>query len=290
VECQSYHTNCVTPGDIEVEATMTDLLKLLCVLAHPDDESLGTGSILARYGAEGVQTTLITATRGERGWPGDEAHNPGLASLGCLREGELRAAAQVLGLHEVSFLDYCDGDLDQVDASEAIGQIASQVRRIQPDVVVTFDPYGSYGHPDHIAISQFTTAALVTAASPDFDDPNGRPPYQVAKLYYMVETTTTAALYEKVFGQLVKSIDGRKRGTVAWPEWAITTRIDARSQWQRVWQAILCHRSQLPQDETWPGLTPYEHELLWGQPAFYRVYSLVNGGRQLEDDLFAGLR
>lgn len=269
---------------------MTHLLKLLCILAHPDDESLGTGGILAKYAAEGVQTTLITATRGERGWLGDEKHNPGLAALGRLRQGELRAAARVLGLHEVIFLDYCDGDLDQVDASEAVTKIASLVRRIQPHVVVTFDPFGSYGHPDHIAISQFTTAALVTAASPHFDDPNGRPPYQVAKLYYMVETTETAALYEKMFGQLEMTIDGQKRGTTPWPEWAITTRIDARNHWQRVWQAILCHRSQLPERENWPGLTCFEHELLWGQPAFYRVHSLVNGGRQLEDDLFAGLR
>jgi LmbE family N-acetylglucosaminyl deacetylase len=269
---------------------MTHPLKLLCVLAHPDDESLGTGGILARYAAEGVQTSLITATRGERGWRGDEADHPGLTALGRLRKSELGAAARVLDLSEVVFLGYCDGDLDQADSSEAIARIASEVRRIRPDVVVTFDPYGSYGHPDHIAISQFTTAALIAAASAHFDEPNGRPPHQVAKLYYLVETAAAMALYQKLFGELIMTIDGQKRGIAPWPEWAVTTRIDARSYWQCVWQAALCHRSQLPVAETGPRLLPDEHEQLWGYSAFYRVYSLVNGGRQLEDDLFAGLR
>ena len=92
---------------------MTETLKLMCILAHPDDESLGTGGILAKYAAEGVETYLVTATRGERGWMGDEKDDPGLEALGRLRTGELQAAAQVLGLREVNFLDYIDGDLDR---------------------------------------------------------------------------------------------------------------------------------------------------------------------------------
>jgi hypothetical protein len=77
---------------------MNEARRLLCVLAHPDDESLATGGILARYAAEGVATYLITATRGERGWQGDPRADPGSEALGQLREAELRAAAQVLGL------------------------------------------------------------------------------------------------------------------------------------------------------------------------------------------------
>ena len=76
---------------------MTDTLKLMAVLAHPDDESLGTGGILAKYAAEGIETSLVTATRGERGWFGDEREYPGLEALGQIREAELRAAAEVLG-------------------------------------------------------------------------------------------------------------------------------------------------------------------------------------------------
>lgn len=80
---------------------MAKRLKLMCVLAHPDDESLGTGGTLAKYAAEGIETYLVTATRGERGWKGDEQDNPGLEALGKTREAELLAAARVLGLREV---------------------------------------------------------------------------------------------------------------------------------------------------------------------------------------------
>ncbi len=76
-------------------------LRLMCILAHPDDESLGTGGTLARYAAEGIETYVITATRGQRGWFGPPEENPGLAALGQLREAELRAAAQALGRQRV---------------------------------------------------------------------------------------------------------------------------------------------------------------------------------------------
>src|SRR4051812_28664308 len=120
-------------------------LGLMCILAHPDDESLGTGGILARYAAEGVATSLITATRGERGWQGNPAAYPGSHALGQMREAELRAAAHVLGLREVAFLDYQDGELDRAHPAEAIGRLVAHVRRLRPDVVVTFDPTGLYG-------------------------------------------------------------------------------------------------------------------------------------------------
>ena len=85
---------------------MADTLKLMAVLAHPDDESLGIGGILAKYAAEGIETFLVTATRGERGWFGDEREYPGLEALGQIREAELRAAAEVLGIRGVDFLGY----------------------------------------------------------------------------------------------------------------------------------------------------------------------------------------
>ena len=90
---------------------MENPLKLMAILAHPDDESLGLGGTLAKYASEGVEVHLLTATRGERGWPGPEEENPGLAGLGQIREAELRAAADVLGIRQVNFLDYVDGDL-----------------------------------------------------------------------------------------------------------------------------------------------------------------------------------
>src|SRR6185369_14573015 len=143
---------------------MTAALRLMCVLAHPDDESLGTGGILAKYASEGVATYVVTATRGERGRFDDTGVSPGPAIVGRAREAELRAAAAALGVREVAFLDYLDAQLDRADPNEAVEKIAAHIRRVRPHVVVTFDPFGAYGHPDHIAISQFTTAAIVRAA------------------------------------------------------------------------------------------------------------------------------
>ena len=90
---------------------MDEQLRLMCVMAHPDDESLGVGATLARYRAEGVEIHLVTATRGERGWFGAPDGNPGLEELGKVREAELREAARVLGLASLAFLDYIDGEL-----------------------------------------------------------------------------------------------------------------------------------------------------------------------------------
>src|SRR5690242_15593916 len=179
---------------------MTDRLKLMAVLAHPDDECLGNGGILAKYAAEGIETYLVTATRGERGWFGSERDNPGLEALGRIRETELHAAAEVLGIRHVDFLDYIDGDLDAVNPSEAVAKIAGHLRRVKPQVVVTFGQYGGYGHPDHIAISQFTTAAIVRAADPNWTDHSGLAPHCVSKLYYMAETEQLFAVYQSVFG------------------------------------------------------------------------------------------
>ena len=139
-------------------------LKLMAVLAHPDDESLGFGGTLAKYSAEEVETYLITATRGERGrfFSPDRKTEP--AEVGRVREAELRAAAAVLGVRDVFMLGYPDGAVDQVDAATAIAAIVQKIRRVRPHVVVTFGPDGAYGHPDHIAISQFTTAAIVCAS------------------------------------------------------------------------------------------------------------------------------
>lgn len=270
---------------------MNNTLRLMAVLAHPDDESLATGGILARYAAEGVETYLITATRGERGWFGEPEAYPGPEALGRMREAELRAAAEVLGLQEVSFLDYVDGDLDQADPNEAIAKITAHLRRVRPQVVVTFDPNGLYGHPDHIAISQFTMAAIVAAADPGYQGPGaGLAPHRVDKLYYRTFRAAEVAAYQAAFGDLVMNIDGVERRPAAWASWAITSRIDTLRYWRRVWQAIACHRTQLPGYEALRALPDEAHKNLWGMQTYYRAFSLVNGGRQIEDDLFAGLR
>src|SRR5207247_3202891 len=195
---------------------MANQLKLMCILAHPDDESLGNGGILAKYAAEGVETYLVTATRGERGWFGVESEYPGLEALGKIREAELLAAAGVLGIRRVDFLDYLDGDLDQAHPAEVTAKIVGHVRRVKPDVVVTFAPDGSYGHPDHIAICQFTTAAVVAAADPGYADPGELAPHRVSKLYYMVLSQALADAYLAAFGDIRLPVDGIVRHAGVW--------------------------------------------------------------------------
>jgi LmbE family N-acetylglucosaminyl deacetylase len=269
---------------------MVDKLKLMAILAHPDDESLGNGGMLAKYAAEGIELHLVVATRGERGWPGKEIDHPGLEALGKMRESEVRAAADVLGIHNVHFLDYIDGDLDTVHPAEVIAKIVGYLRQVRPDVVVTFGQYGGYGHPDHIAISQFTTAAIVEAANPASLYYRDSAPHSVSKLYYMAETEEVFAVYQAVFGDLVMHIDGVKRSIVTWPGWSVTTRIDTWNYWRTVARAISCHQTQVPAYHVLEYLSQEQREILWGTQSYYRAFSVVNGGRQVEEDMFEGLR
>lgn len=86
------------------------------------------------------------------------------------------------------------------------------------------------------------------------------------------------------------TVDGQERRVHGWPEWVITAHIDTRRYWRQTWDAIACHRTQLPGYESLRALPDDVQEYLWGEQTFYRVYSLVNGGRAIERDLFEGLR
>jgi len=251
----------------------------MCVLAHPDDESLGTGGVLAKYGGEGVVTYVVSATRGERGRFDDSGQSPGPEVVGRAREAELRAAADVLGVHEVILLDYHDGALDEAPAGQAAEAIAVHIRRIKPHVVVSFDPYGAYGHRDHIAISQLTTAAIVRAADT----------HRVTKFYYFVTGAEKWAAYQAAFKTMTSKVDGTVREATAWPDWAITTIVDATAVWRTVWRAVQCHKTQLSIYTNLGALSEEDQTLIWGRAEFYRVFSMVNGGRERETDLFEGI-
>jgi len=269
---------------------MNETLKLLAVFPHPDDETLGLGSTLARYAAEGIEAYLLCATRGERGWFDSEGPNPGFAGVARIREAELRCAAENLGLHEVSFFDYIDGDVDQAKPEEIIGRIVSHIRRIGPHVVVTFPPDGAYGHPDHIALSQFTNGALVCAADRNFVDADRQPPHRVLKFYYMVDSPDVVIAVKEALGGISMEVDGVTRHHVGWEDWQITTRLDNNKYLERVQKAMLCHKSQLPGYDPMAKWSLAELARLFGIGNFYRVYSLVNSGRKVETDLFEGLR
>lgn len=146
---------------------------LLVVLAHPDDESFPMGGTLAKYAAEGAQVTLVCATRGEAGISGLSA-----ADTAQIRTRELQAAAAALGLADVRFLGYLDGQLTAADADTVVGQLVNILRAVGPQAVITFGPDGISGHPDHLAIHRMTTSAFDQAALP-------------ARLYYLAPSEAT---------------------------------------------------------------------------------------------------
>jgi LmbE family N-acetylglucosaminyl deacetylase len=152
---------------------------------------------------------------------------------------------------------------------------------------VTFGPDGAYGHPDHIAISQLTTAAIVAAAHPR--DAQGSPAHQVSKLYYMAWTKRKWDAYQAALKRLTVTVDGVERHANPWPDWAVTTVIDTAGYWPTVWSAVSCHETQMSIYRNLQALSDDYHRALWGSQEFYRVFSLVSGGRTLESDLFEGL-
>jgi LmbE family N-acetylglucosaminyl deacetylase len=225
---------------------MDETLKLLAVFPHPDDETLGLGPTMARYSAEGVQTFLVCATRGERGWFDSEGPDPGFEEVARIRAAELRCAAENLGIHQVSFLDYIDGNVDQTDPEGIIGRIVSHIRRIKPHIVVTFDPMGAYGHPAitlALAVHQRCTGLC---RGRNFVYVNVQAPQRVFKFYYMVDSLVLVKIATEAFGGISMEVDGVTRNHVGWEDWQITTRLDNKQYLDKVHRAIHCHKSQLP--------------------------------------------
>lgn len=133
--------------------------RLLGVFAHPDDEAVCAGGTFAKYVDQGAEVMVVSATRGQAGQIHD-ARAATRRTLAAVRERELKAACAVLGVQEAICLDYEDGALQDADAGKLQADLLDLFARFQPDVVITFGEDGAYGHPDHIAISRATTAAV----------------------------------------------------------------------------------------------------------------------------------
>jgi LmbE family N-acetylglucosaminyl deacetylase len=251
---------------------------------------MGMGGTLAKYSAQGVETYLICASRGERGWFGPEEQNPGLSGLGQIRARELENAGRELGINELHFLATRDGEVDQADHVEVMAKIVSHIRRIKPQVVVTFPPDGNYGHPDHIAIGQSTSAAIICAADSNYTDSENLPAHRVLKLYYMVDSEGFINLIAPFMPNMTFQVEDQLRGEIAWKEWMITTRIEMAEYCSTALRAIRCHQSQL---STLGELVEMHDDaaaaVLAMQGTFYRAFSLANGGRKIETDLFEGI-
>jgi len=133
---------------------------LLLVMAHPDDESMGTGGLVLRHTRAGIPTHLICATYGEAGWTGKPA-GAKQEDLPEIRARELEEAAAALALSGVELWDYPDGGVLAADHPQISQRITEQIGKLRPRAVVSWGPDGGYGHPDHIWIGACTDAAIV---------------------------------------------------------------------------------------------------------------------------------
>ena len=153
--------------------------------------------------------------------------------------------------------------------------------------MVTFAQDGGYGHPDHVAICQLASAAIVAAADLARAPTSRAAPHAVSKFYLMAWPESHWAAYQEAFKKLTSTVDGVERQAKPWPDWELSARVDTRAYWPTVWQAVQCYDSQTANYGTLASLSPENHEGLWGGHV-YRVFSTVNGGRALGGDLFAG--
>lgn len=155
---------------------------LLFVFAHPDDESFSGVGTAMKCASSGARTVLVTATRGEQGKAGD----PPLCTreeLPAWRERELRNAAGIAGFDELHLFDYRDKELPHAPRDEIRAKLVPIIRRTRPTVVLTFDPNGFNVHPDHVAISRFTSDAVAAAADPRWL-PDAGAAHQVGRLLW----------------------------------------------------------------------------------------------------------
>lgn len=177
-----------------MNTTATAQKCILVALAHPDDESFGMGGTLAYYADRGVAVHLVCATRGESGMV-DPEFLQNYDSIAELREAELHCAAKALGLSSVSFLDYRDSGMAgsrenqhpeafvNAPMDEVVKKLVSHIRRLKPQVILTFDATGGYHHPDHIYIHQATEKAFHAAGDVE-RYPQSGPAFAPEKLYY----------------------------------------------------------------------------------------------------------
>ncbi len=266
---------------------------LLGIFAHPDDEGSASGS-LARYARQGARAYVACATYGD----GVDAKisDPELATretLAQVRSQELACACQKLGVEPPILLGYQDGAVDEVAVEVAAAAVARLIREVQAQVVITHGPEGGYGHPDHIAVSNFVTQGFALASDPAAD--LGLPPFTPAKLYY---TAMPRSFLEKVPGFRDRRADirGQQLGFVGVPDELITTAVDIRDWLDLKLQALSCHRTQFEFDpETklpkfFMSSVPEEQRReLFGQERFVRAQSNVAVGAGEETDLLAGL-
>jgi mycothiol S-conjugate amidase len=285
---------------------MNERLCLLTVHAHPDDESSKGAGTVAKYHSEGVHTVLVCCTGGEEG----DILNPAMdkpevrENLHQVRMGELEQAASVIGYDEVVMLGYRDSGMPdtepnanpasffQADLDEAVGRLVREIRRTQPQVIVTYnDDQQGYPHPDHLRVHDISVLAFDAAGDPD-RFPEAGQAWQPSKLYYtMWSRARMLATHEKF---LELGLESPFK-----PEWfegrpdqdhLITTRVDISEYGDIRRQALIAHATQIdPTSPFWFGLPPEVARTVHPYDDYRLARSLVEAD-SADGDLFAGVR
>ena len=240
-------------------------LRVLAAFAHPDDEGFGPGGTLALLAAAGSAVTLVCATNGDVG----EISDPALATpetLGQVRQQELRYAMVVTGVQDVRFLGYRDSGMQgtednnhpsslyQTPPEKVVSALVEIIREVRPNVVITHDPSGGYGHPDHITVHHRVTQAFQASgdqawkpASQDFSAAATRPPWSAGLLYYVCYPRSN---FRRMWQQMVDngvtppfaSLEVDKIGS---PDEEVTSTVDVSSYVETKIASLACHRSQM---------------------------------------------
>ena len=209
---------------------MNNVASLLAIFAHPDDESYRAGGTLALLARKGTPVWVLCATRGEGG-----ISNLQPEEAGVIRQSELECACRALGIEQPRILDYQDGTLPQVNDEQAVEGVVRAIRELRPQALLTWPPDGVSGHPDHMAVSRWTSEAFQLAA-----DPTAYPEHQARGLL----PHAPDALYHIVVpSSLVAELKMTHLHTV--PDESVTLTVDVSTVWDTKMAAIHCHRSQM---------------------------------------------
>ncbi len=270
--------------------------RLLGVFAHPDDEGFIGGALL-HYHSLGVETGLVYATRGEVG----EIFDPVLATpenLGQVREAEMQAAAEVLGVQHLWFLNFRDSGMEgtpanadpraliNAGAAEVIGELVAVIREFRPQVMVTFDETGGFGHPDHMAVYRNTVGAFHAAADAE-QYPEAGPAHAVSKLYYSSYTRWQFVTLAEWVGQEVDVFKGKDPHEIGIPDDKISVLLDVERWQDTKARTRAMHRTQINPNNAVLSL-PEDLQRKWRSTEFYQLAtSRVGPDVMGENDLFA---
>lgn len=261
---------------------------LATILAHPDDETFGTGGTLIRYAKEGVRVHSLCLTQGEQGSAGgDGAPVLPRDQVGAARALELEEAGRRMGLSSVTCLRYPDAGLAGVKEDWVVRDIVRWLRRVRPDVVITWGPDGGYGHPDHIAAGERALRAIDLAGIARYEPELGDHVH-VKRCYRFVAGAEFIEAWRRLIPDFATYMETLEMKPQRWTRDRLGAAIDVSSVMAQKVDAMQAHRTQTPDLKMWERVRAQEPRMLT-EELYIREFP-DPGGPPLETDLFAAMR